>query len=106
MGSGVLVTLGSETLVVLLPHASYAHPAHILIGAHICLRELTVLPEYDVEAHPEDSQSNEDQCCQKDFHKNSISIPQLRFNALENEFRADRLVVANLADDSRECPGH
>ena len=25
---------------------------------------------------------------------------------LENKFRADRLVVANLADDSCECAGH
>ena len=68
MRSGVLVTAGGETLVVLLPHASYAQPAHILIGSHICLRELAVLPEYDVEAHPEDSYPDEDQCCQKDFH--------------------------------------
>ena len=70
MRSGVFVAAGREALVVLLPHASDAHPAHVLIGTHICLRELAVLPEYDVETHSEDSQSNEDQCCQKDFHKN------------------------------------
>ena len=68
MRSGVFVAAGREALVVLLPHASDAHPAHVLIGTHICLRELAVLPEYDVETHSQDPESDKYQCCQKDFH--------------------------------------
>lgn len=94
MRSGVFVAAGREALVVLLPHASDAHPAHVLIGTHICLRELAVLPEYDVETHPENAQADDEYGDEKGFH------------GLENELGADRLVMVDLADDGGKNLSH
>ena len=86
--------LFGEDLLVLLPHALDSHLPHILVAAYLRLREFPVLPEYDVEAHSDDSDPEDDYRGENSLH------------LLEYEFRADRLVVVNLADDRREGLSH
>ena len=56
-GSVLLGLLLGEDLLVLLPHALDSQLPHVLVAADLGLRELAVLPEYDVEAHSDDSDS-------------------------------------------------
>lgn len=103
-GAGVAVGTGAgsvpsgllfgEDLLVLLPHALDSHLPHILVAADLRLREFPVLPEYDVEAHSDHSDPEDDYRGENCLH------------LLEYEFRADRLVVVNLADDRREGLSH
>lgn len=103
-GAGVAVGTGAgsipsgllfgEDLLVLLPHTLDSHLPHILVAAYLRLREFPVLPEYDVEAHSDHSDPEEDYRCENCFH------------ILENKFSTDRLVVIDLADDSCEGLGH
>ena len=79
--------LFGEDLLVLLPHALDSHLPHILVAAYLRLREFPVLPEYDVEAHSDDPDSEDDYRGENCLH------------LLEYEFRADRLVVVHLLND-------
>ena len=94
-GSIPLGLLFGEDLLVLLPHTLDPHLPHILVAAYLRLRELPVLPEYDVEAHSDDSDPEDDYRGENCFHW-----------ILEYKFRADRLVVVNLADDRRKGLRH
>ncbi len=94
-GSIPLGLLFGEDLLVLLPHTLDSHLPHILVAAYLRLRELPVLPEYDVEAHSDDSDPEDDYRGENCFHC-----------ILEYKFRADRLVVVNLADDRRKGLRH
>ena len=63
----VLFAHAGEALVVLLSHAADTYVTHVLIGTDIALREI-LFPEYDIEAHPENACSDENQCCKKNLH--------------------------------------
>ena len=78
----------------LLMHAAYPALAHLLILADLIFGELSVLAEYEIEAHPEDGQSYQNKGQEEHLHK------------LEDELRTDRLVVVNLVDDVGEGLGH
>ena len=67
-GSVPFGLLFGEYLLVLLPHALDSHLAHVLVVADLRLRELAVLPEYDVEAHSDDSDSEDDYRGENSFH--------------------------------------
>ena len=72
--------LPAPQLYFLFLGALDASLAHLDIVLYFGLRELSVLPEDDVEAHAEDTERDKDQCCNEYFHnlsQNSVgrSIP-------------------------------
>ena len=132
-GISALCVLSEQLLVVLL-HAADSHPAHVLIGSHVRIREV-LLQKYYIEAHYEDSDSDKDYGCEECFHRSCGGFPPelyiLFFNVfscqlwpghsfrpqfvreilswsfqLEDELCADRFVVLDLVDNLGECPGH
>lgn len=78
--------------------APYPEFPHFLVVADLGLREMPVLPEYDVETQSDKAQPNKKQRCYEYLHSK---------DDLENETVADRLVIVDLFDDIREgiCDG-
>ena len=57
-------TFLAPKLYLLLLSTLDASLSHLSVVLYLSFRELTVLPEYDVETEPEDAKRNKDEGCQ------------------------------------------
>ena len=69
--------------------------SHLAVFAHFVVRKVTVFAEYDVEAHPEDTQGHQGESEQEYFH-----------GLLVDELRADGLVIVHALDHAGEHVRH
>ena len=88
----VLVLLAPKLYLFFLG-ALYTSFAHLPVVLYLCFRELSILPEDDVEAKAEYAKCHQNQCCKQYLH-------------LVDEARTYLLVVIYLADDVCKHLGH